>query len=254
MEDVTIIIQGRLLQETYDFAIRNYTNCPVIISTWVDNKISFKNLPNNFKIVLSQYPKDFGDQNFHLQILSTLAGLQMVNTKYVIKMRGDEYWSNTHRIIESIKFNENKVWVSPIFFRAWQYAEYHISDHIIAGTTSNLDIMFSESKSIFDSGDLNLSKWKVDGKFHKWIRTHAPEERITKAYLRAKAPDKFEKVDGRVLMKEYFDILDIQILRPYKVKANLFKTEYEDFIPEKNYSISTIDQLFSDEPYKIPKR
>lgn len=254
MEDVTVIIQGRLLQESYDFYIKNYKDFPVIISTWVDTEISFKNLPNNFKIILSQYPKEFGDQNFHLQILSTLAGLESVNTKYVIKIRGDEYWNNLHRISDFIKFNQNKVWTSPIFFRAWQYAEYHISDHIIAGTTDNIKLMFSESKKIFDNGDLNLSKWKVDGKFHKWIRTHAPEERITKAYLRGKSPDKFEKVDGRILMKEHFDIIDIQALKPYKIKANLFKTEYEDFIPENNYSISTIDQLFSDEPYKILKR
>jgi hypothetical protein len=253
MEDVTVIIQGRLLQETYDFIVKNYRHFPVIISTWVDNQISFKNLPPNFKVVLSQYPNDFGDQNFHLQIISTLSGLDMVNTKYVVKMRGDEKWSNPDSIFQTIKYNPKKVWTSSVFFRAWQYSEYHISDHIIAGTTDNLKLMFSESKKIFDNGDLNLSKWKIDGKLHKWIRTHAPEERITKAYLRAKSSDKFEKVDGRILMKEHFEILDIQMLKPYKIKANLFKVDYEDFIPENNYSISTIDQLFSEEPYTIPK-
>ena len=102
--------------------------------------------------------------------------------------------------------------------------------------------------------ELNLSKWKIDGKMHKWVVTHAPEERITKAYLTVKSSDKFEKVDGRVLMKENFDILDIQLLKPYKFKANLFKTEYENFIQENNYSISTIDQLFPDELYNIPKK
>jgi hypothetical protein len=250
MEDVTVIIQGRLLQESYDFYVKNYRDFPVIISTWIDNEISFKNLPPNFKVVLSQYPTDFGDQNFHLQIISTLAGLQMVKTKYSIKLRGDEYWSNPNRILKSIKYKPNKIWTSSVFFRAWQYAEYHISDHIIAGTTDNLLIMFSECKSIFDNGELNLSKWKINGKFHKWVKTHAPEERITKAYLRAKSPNTFESVDGRLLMKEHFDILDIQTLKPYKIKANLFKMIYEDFIPEKNYSISTIDQLFSNNPYE----
>jgi hypothetical protein len=101
---------------------------------------------------------------------------------------------------------------------------------------------------------MNISKWKIDGKFHKYIGTHAPEERITKSYLNAKAPDKFERIDGRILMKEHFDILDINLLKPYKVKANLFKIEwYDNFMPEGNFSISTIDQIFSDEPYKIPQ-
>jgi hypothetical protein len=255
MEDVTVIIQGKLMQDSYDFYIKNYRDFPVIISTWVDNKISFDNLPENFKVVLSQYPTDFGAQNFHLQIISTLSGLDMVKSEYVIKVRGDEYWTNPQYIEKCIKFNPNKVWTSSVFFRAWQYSEYHASDHIIAGTTKNVKLMFSECKKIFDSGELNLSKWKIDGKMHKWVVTHAPEERITKAYLRVKSSDKFEKVDGRVLMKEHFDILDISLMKPYKVKANLFKKEWaDDFIPERNYSISTIDQLFSDKPYNIPKK
>jgi hypothetical protein len=56
-------------------------------------------------------------------------------------------------------------------------------------------------------------------------------------------------------MKENFDILNIDALKPYKVKANLFKKEWkDDFVPERNFSISTIDQIFSDEPYKIPNK
>jgi len=56
-------------------------------------------------------------------------------------------------------------------------------------------------------------------------------------------------------MKEHFDILDLNLLKPYKVKANLFRVEwYDNFLPEANYSISTIDQLFSDDPYKIPNQ
>jgi hypothetical protein len=127
-----------------------------------------------------------------------------------------------------------------------------MSDHIIAGTTENIKLLFEKSKYNWDTGRLNISKWKIDGVFTRYIHTHAPEERLTKSYLEAKDPDRFEKEDGRVLMKEHFSILDIQLLKPYKVKANLFKVEFKDnFIPEKNFSISHIDRLFSDEPYKL---
>jgi len=52
-------------------------------------------------------------------------------------------------------------------------------------------------------------------------------------------------------MSEHFNILDIDLLHPYKIKANLFKKEWQDnFIPERNFSISTIEQLFKDDPYK----
>jgi hypothetical protein len=255
MEDVTIIIQGRLLQDSYDFYIKNYTDCPVIISTWVDNKIDFTNLPQNFSVILTPYPDNYGAQNVHLQIISTLTALEKTKTKYVIKVRGDEYYTNLQYILNCIKVDSDNSHTSSIFFRAWQYAEYHISDHIIAGTLSNLMLMFSQSKYNFETGKVNVSKWKKDGKFFKWVETHAPEERITKSYLNAKEPFRFEKVDGRILMKQYFDILDIDLLQPYKIRANLFKKEWnEGFVPERNFSISTIDQLFANDPYKIPKK
>jgi hypothetical protein len=255
MEDVTLIIQGRLLQDSYDFYIKNYTDCSVIISTWIDTEINFKNLPPNFIVLLSQYPHDYGAQNLHLQIISTLNALECVTTKYVIKVRGDEYYSNLQYVANSIKVEPTKIHTSSVFFRAWQYSEYHISDHIIAGTLSNLMLMFSQSKYNFETGKVNVSKWKKDGKFFKWVETHAPEERITKSYLNAKEPFRFEKVDGRILMKQYFDILDIDLLQPYKIRANLFKKEWnEGFVPERNFSISTIDQLFANDPYKIPKK
>lgn len=251
MEDVTIIIQGKILPECYDFWIKNYKDCDVIISTWVDTQIDFKTLPENFIVVLSPYPYDFGPQNLNLQLISTLNALKRVTTKYVIKLRGDEYYSNLQYIRNSILVDPNKIHTSSIFFRAWQYAEYHISDHIIAGTKENMMIMFKETKHNFDTGKVNVSKWKIDGNFHKWVTTHAPEERITKSYLNIKEPFRFEKVDGRILMSEHFNILDVELLQPYKIKANLFKKEWNDnFIPERNFSISTIEQLFSEDPYK----
>jgi hypothetical protein len=209
-------------------------------------------IPKNFKVIISHIPNESGDQNINYQLISTLNALDIVKTKYVIKMRGDEYWSYPENIYEAIKLEPNKLHCSSVFFRAWQYCEYHMSDHIIAGTTENLKLLFEKSKYNWDNGRLNVSKWKVDGIFNGYIHTHAPEERLTKSYLEAKEPDRFEKEDGRVLMKEHFNILDIQFLKPYKVKANLFKVEFKDnFIPEKNFSISHIDKLFSDEPYKL---
>ena len=252
MENTTIIIQGKLEQDCYDFYIAKYHNCPVFISTWTDCKIDFTNLPKNFKLVLESLPTESGDQNINYQLVSTLNALDLVKTKYVIKMRGDEYWSYPENIYHAIKLEPDKLHCSSIFFRAWQYCEYHMSDHIIAGTTENLKLLFNSSKYNWDNGRLNTSKWKIDGVFTRYIHTHAPEERLTKSYLEAKEPDRFEKEDGRVLMKEHFSILDIQLLKPYKIKANLFKVEFKDnFIPEKNFSISHIDRLFSDDPYKL---
>ena len=252
MEDVTIIIQGKLEQETYDFCIKNYRNCFVIISTWADCKIDFSNIPPNIKVILSPLPTIDGIQNLNYQLVSTLNALELVKTKYTIKMRGDEFYSYPENIYEFTKLEPNKLHTSPIFFRAWQFAEYHMSDHLISGTTENMLILFKSTKANLESGRLNVSKWKEDGVFKKYVSSHSPEERLTKSYLEAKEPNRFDKEDGRVLMKEHFQILNVDLLKPYKMKANLFKVEFRDnFIPEKNYSISNIDKLFSEEPYKL---
>ncbi len=251
MEDVTIIIQGKIEQDTYDFWKVNYKNYNVIISTWVNCDVDFKDLPETFMVIMSQYPEKTGSQNLNYQLISTLNALKSVTTKYVIKQRGDAYFSNLESILASIQSSPNKIWTSPVFFRAWQFAEYHISDHIIAGTTDNVKLMFESTKYNFENNKLNISKIKTDGKFIKYWPTDSPEERLTKSYLFAKEPDKFEKIDGRIMMREYYDILNLNILSPYKIRANVFKKTWYDgaFIPEKNYSISTIEQLFSDNPY-----
>ncbi|MEY4331766.1 MAG: WavE lipopolysaccharide synthesis [Bacteroidota bacterium] len=252
MEDCTIIIQGRLEKECYEHYIKKFVNCSVVISTWSNNDIDFSNLPKNFKIVIAPLPVESGDQNINYQIVSTLNGLDLVKTKYCIKVRGDEFWTYPENIYQSIVSEPDKLHCSPVFFRAWQYAEYHMSDHIIAGKTENLITLFRSAKYNWENNRLNISKWKTDGNFNGYIHTHAPEERLTKSYLEAKEGNSFESIDGRELMKKHFQILNINYLKPYKIKANLFKVEFRDnFIPEQNYSISTIDQLFSDEPYKI---
>ena len=251
MEDVTLIIQGRLYQDSYDFYVKNYTQCPVIISTWTDCKIDFSNIPNNFIVILAPLPLDSGKQNINYQLVSTLNALKRVTTPLVIKIRGDEYYSNIESIYNQIKMEQNKIHTASIFFRAWQFAEYHISDHIIAGTKERVMLMFKESKKNFDTGEMNISKWKLEGKFHRWITTEAPEERITKSYLNSIDPFRYDIIDGVILMKEHFDILDITKLFPYKIKANIWEAEWDnkEFIPEENYSISNMYQLGSDTPY-----
>lgn len=46
MEDVTLIIQGRITQETFDFYVKNYKGWNVIISTWVGVDMDYSTLPD----------------------------------------------------------------------------------------------------------------------------------------------------------------------------------------------------------------
>jgi hypothetical protein len=232
-------LQGKILQQTIDFFIKNYPTQNVVISTWIGSKIDLSKLPHSYNVILTKLPKDGGHQNIAYQLLSTNNGLKCVETDYVIKIRGDEYYSNIEYIVNEIAMNPKKIHCSPVFFRHWEFMKYHISDHIIAGTTSNLKLMFGKTKFYMDNK--LVYNFMDNKKYEFW----EPEINLTRSYLMAKEPERWNKVDGRQLMVDNFEILNIKKLEPYKVVANIFNKEWsEGFIPEQNYSISDVNKLF----------
>lgn len=230
MKDVTIIVQGRITHETFNFYLENYSESIVILSTWVTHNLDLTQLPKSWKVVLQPLPEKKGVQNQNLQYTSTLNGLMNVETPYVIKLRGDERFSNLEYILDEIKTQPNKIHCSSIWFRHWSFMKYHISDHIIAGKTKLLKLMFTSAKHNFDNSILNY--WE-------------PEIMLTRSYLMEKETERFDTVDGRILMIENFNILDIKNLEPYFIVANIFRKRWVNsgYIPERNYSISNVNRL-----------
>ena len=246
MKNVTILLQGKILQDSVDFLVKNYPHTNVVISTWFGTDVDFSNLPETYNVVLTKIPSEGGHQNINYQVLSTLKGLQFIKTDYVIKLRGDEYYSNLDYVAYEVAMNPTKIHCSPIFFRHWSFMEYHISDHIIAGTIENLKLMFESTKFNLDNG---LVYHIRDGqKFEFW----EPEINLTRSYLMAKEPKRWGIISSNDLMVNNFEILDIQRLHPYKIVANIFQREWTDgFIPERNFSISDVRRLYlsKDEVY-----
>ena len=247
MENVTILIQGKVTQETYNFYVEAYPQTPIVVSTWSNNNLDLSYFPHNLKLVKASSPKISGEQNMNYQYVSTLNGLGLVDTEYVIKVRGDEYYSNFQSVYEQLKSTPNKILSSPIFFRHFSHFKYHISDHIIAGKTSEIKFMFGAAKYAFDNTLLYHIKDGV--KYTYW----EPEINLTMGYLMAKYPNEFSQKSGPQLMVENFDIIDLQKLKPYKVVANIFhKFWHNDFNPSANQSITDINQLLNKEaPYKL---
>jgi hypothetical protein len=241
MKDVTLIIQGKVSQKTLNFYLKEYPTLKVVVSTWNDHELDFSKAPTNYKLVTQKLPKEPGFQNQNYQFQSTLNGLYLANTEYVIKIRGDEYFNNIEYIYDSITKTPQKLFCSPIFFRHWSFMQYHISDHIIAGTRENLLLMFESTKHKVDNGMLFHV---ADGAVHTYWE---PEINLTRGYLMEKEKNRFGVVDGRNLMVENFEILDIQKLEPYRIVANVFNTFWVDgFVPENNFSISDVRKLFLD--------
>jgi hypothetical protein len=155
MEDVTIIIQGRVSPETISDWILYYSSWNVIISTWSDQNISEFDFPENWTIIKRPVPKriPIGGNNFDLQVNSTLAGLHYVETEYCIKVRGDEFYSDLDLIINEVKVNPNRIYCSNIFFRAYgENTHYHISDHLLASNTQNIKDLFGNAMELLKSG------------------------------------------------------------------------------------------------------
>ena len=153
MKDVTLILQGKVEPEQMELWKKNYKDWNVIVSTWEDVDFNFRGgffskwLPKKWKLVINKYPlvRFRSTSNLDYQILTTLGGLEQVNTKWVIKARCDEYWSNLDKVVDKMKMYPNKIITSSMYFRKWGMYKFHISDKIIAGTTDNLFLMFEST-------------------------------------------------------------------------------------------------------------
>lgn len=170
MKDCTIILQGRINRECLNLYIKNYSTSNIILSVWNDEEISSSEIPKNWKLIFNDYPKKrFATPgNLDLQILSTLSGLIQTNTEFVIKARGDEYWSNLDLVYNKIINNKSKIVTSSMFFRKPELYEFHCGDKIIAGTKENLQLMFNTA--------YNLAKEQV-------LETNVPEIHLGLGYL-----------------------------------------------------------------------
>lgn len=222
-KDFTIVIQGKLSEVCLDFYKKNYTKNPVIISTWQNSDVELKEIPSNFEIIKSEILDYSGPQNIYLQIESTFRGLKNVKTPFCVKMRGDEFYSNIEDLFMFSKKHINRIVSSPIYFRHPKDNDLHISDHLLAGKTTNLLLMFDEIE--------------VDEK-------KCAEENLTRNYLRKK--DKNYEKNILNSMITHFEIINLKNHIPYLITTNSQKVKsHNDFIPEKNKSISDISMIFN---------
>jgi hypothetical protein len=232
IKDLTILIQGRCEQEQMQLWIDNYSDWNVIVSTWIDYDLNL-NFPNNWKIIKSEYPKRFADiQNIDLQVTSTLNGLKEVQTDYVIKVRGDEFFSNLYLVYNRMKEVHPKVLVSSIFFRRLGMYLYHISDHIICSTTENLNIMFEKTY------DLLVNNIKFND---------TPESHLGFSFISGKENwdlyeiEKYKSMNDDMIRK-WYSIFEISKLKPYIITQSTpnGRIYYKDNFEYDYYTITEL--------------
>lgn len=171
----TILLQGKVNKETLSLWIKNHQNSKVVLSVWEDEDLSSYQIPKSWEVVVNQYPliRFAPNANLDYQIISTLRGLGKVQTKWVIKMRCDEYWSNLDKVYQKMVKSPQKLITASMFFRKWgTYTKFHPSDKLIGGTLDNLIGMFESTLHNLEIG--------------VWSECKTPESQLGLGYVMLK--------------------------------------------------------------------
>ena len=209
-DDTTFVIQG-LDAGVITEITRNvcFTYGEVLVSTWaVDTLDECKREVANHKY--------YNKQNIYMHSTGTLRGLQRVKTPFAVKIRADEYYTDLRPILAKIRACHDIVVTNNVFARTTTSFPYHISDHLIAGRTENLLIMFEAALSSIKAGISTLPG----------MRYFVAEQRFTMTYLTRKLNCTLESLvvkqipDIRQLMHENFFIVPVKQLGAFHISAN----------------------------------
>lgn len=240
MTDCTILLQGRINEECLNEWIKNYSDSKVILSIWEDEEIWRYQIPEKWEIYINQYPlvRFWEHANLDYQLITTLTGLKAVTTKYVIKMRCDEYWSNVENIYNKILLNDKKIITGSMFFRKWGMYPFHCSDKILAGKTENIHKMFLKTLE-------NLTQKIWENKIPEsqlalgWVMSNEPNFDTKRLNPQNEIKFDFEAALGgvkkglEIVMADVKDILSRQFNPHYTNYIN-FKTIGETLIRDRD--------------------
>jgi hypothetical protein len=227
MEDVTIVIQGKIDYESLLSLSRSYSDWKVVLSTWTNEDFEGIIFPENWTILKFPKPSDnLGYGNLYFQVQSTLNGLRYVETPYCIKLRGDEFYSNLDHMVNELKLNPSRIYCTSIFFRALHpNTSFHISDHLLVGTTENIKLMIENTKYLMES-----AFWFPEGRGER----HTPEPYLGFGFIQKKENISLENVESlinstksnQLMSLKWFGVYPLELLDPYivSVKGNQFKS------------------------------
>jgi len=269
----TAIIQGPLSDECLEYIPTYFEYIDeVVLSCWADGisedqhqRISLleHTYGDSFKCVLSPLPSLdlvklwMPDQsaNYYYQIYSTHKGMEQVTTKYAIKMRTDEYYSNLAPLIDVFLRDDEKFVSGNVFFKSVSVYPYHISDHLFVAKSSVLKKSFSLMVDQFNSKDKpkcrflvmsvapkeNIFFWKKS--VAKSVYKTAIEAVIAKVcLLYMGVPEEQIINDVRGVMGSKIDICDVNMLGSYRARWNRRGIIYND-VTNKYSGATTMEQI-----------
>jgi hypothetical protein len=244
-KDITLIIHGPLSIYTVFSLYRYKPSFPIIVVTprpkdLTENNIvkevqNLMELPGG-RISLLMYdilPNETIDntQNRYYHFYSVHLALQAVTTKFAIKIRSDEFYSDMSPILDALKNYPSRLITTDVFFRNARNP-MHPSDHVVAGSTEFMLDTFRTAKLLCEGAELPnraaLTKYILDnshrppaGKDKTWL---AAEQILGMGVVLSQLPaNKFKDLDGVQLMKEFFYIVPTCKLGLFRVMFNSAK-------------------------------
>ena len=221
----TLVLQGKLHEHTIRMC-NFHKDIETIVSTWEPYASARTFLESalrpNLKIVTNPIPDVEGinnDANRYYQYISSSYGIEASKTKFVIKARTDEYYSNLDVIIAASASTPNKIITNDVFFRKTKFYAYHPSDHLMVG---NANCMISVYKDCMQQCKLHMFKGVPEQQFA--MTFIAQKENRTISEL----PTKENEADVKRLMIKYFGIVSTSELGEFVVRYNYMSKQWEN--------------------------
>jgi hypothetical protein len=186
-------------------------------------------------------------QNRYYHFFSVHLALQAVTTRYSIKIRSDEFYSDLAPLIDAVTLNVDKLITTDVFFRNPQMP-LHPSDHVVAGNTQIMLDTFKTAKLLCEKDDVPnsalLTKYIIDNtakpntnKDKSWF---AAEQILGIATILSQVPSgKLNELDGIKLMRELFHIVPTHKLGLFRVMVNSSKGGPTEYFNSKFFDLST---------------
>jgi hypothetical protein len=254
--DITIVFQGNVSAGTGGDSFRNcleitratLPGARVILSTWQNTEV-----PDSIEVdevVRSEDPgtlppikfDDVGSNNINRQIVSTLAGLSKVKTKYAIKLRTDSFLEHDGFLKNYVKFNEqfpsgsDRILTSSFFTIdpfVFEHMPFHTSDWFHFSTTSELikywsrPLVTQEEAAFYENNRHARHSSYLDKKFRTML---AVEQYLCVAYAKQFGYDTpgFHNDCRKSVLKDFQRFLasHIMILDPWQAGFRLPKYKW----------------------------
>ena len=243
----TIIIQGPLDKYAIN-GIENYQKYgKVLISTW--DYVDTLSIPDTVKKIVKPLPdisKSVGTvSNFYYAVCGMQNALDVIDTEYFVRTRGDEVYKNLDNLIETFENDTNKIVCGNMFARSWNDRPLHIGDHLYVGKTKIGNTAFTYLRDMYEHRK-KLEKWAIqngenyDPVTSKHYRSEA-EVILSKALLYANGVDENLWFDKKTFLSN-FDFIDINSTEEFIASWQNGNQVYKNYFnnPNKVQTLSDI--------------